>query len=292
MFKNRMRPIPVLMEGNWQKRACSVKRFFKRIHIMDGLLVLALIVFGTGLGLVFQKILGSAEDTGVKQENRLLREQNQLFQDQLDELKKKVNTIEDLSKELSRAAGKTDQSSTESLNAAGGPEAFVENDVLASLKTSTTQLELQLRDLKLDFEREQIAQAAVPKGLPAEGFLTDRFGGRRNPFGEGYEYHTGIDIGTSFGSPVRATADGLVIYAAPHNGYGNVVVIDHGNALTTRYGHLSAVTAQLGQRVRRGDQIGRAGSTGRSTGTHVHYEIRHDSQPLNPLNYIDRSLSK
>jgi murein DD-endopeptidase MepM/ murein hydrolase activator NlpD len=288
MLKDRWRSILAKMGGNGQAKAFSVKNLLDLIHIRDGLFVLSLVIMGVCLGYISQGIFGTVEQGQVKLENRLLREQNQLYQDQLDELKKRVNTIEDLSKELSRATGKD---LSVSVSGTGGPETTAESGVVASLKESTSLLEFQLRDLKLNFEREQLAQAAIPKGFPVEGFITDRFGGRRNPFGEGYEYHTGLDIATSFGEPVRATADGLVIYAAAHSGYGNVVVLDHGNNITTRYGHLSAVSAKFGQRIRRGEVVGRAGSTGRSTGIHVHYEVRRDNLPLNPLNYLDRSLS-
>src|SRR5258705_128723 len=132
--------------------------------------------------------------------------------------------------------------------------------------------------------------ASIPRGLPVNGYVTDGFGMRRNPFnGEGREVHEGLDIAVDFGTPVTATADGLVIYAAPHAGYGNLVIVYHSNGITTRYGHLSRISVEAGQRVKRSDQIGNAGSTGRSTGPHVHYEIRENDQPVDPLRYAGQS---
>ena len=113
---------------------------------------------------------------------------------------------------------------------------------------------------------------------------------RRNPFnGEGREVHEGLDIAVDFGTPVTVTADGLVIYAAPHAGYGNLVIVYHSNGITTRYGHLSRISVEAGQRVKRSDQVGNAGSTGRSTGPHVHYEIRENDQSVDPLRYTGQS---
>jgi murein DD-endopeptidase MepM/ murein hydrolase activator NlpD len=267
------------------KESLSVKRV---------LIAFFLIASGMGMAQIRERYLSSVEEERVKQENRLLREENQLYQERFNELKKRVNTVEDLSKELFRVASVTtpevETIGSENMeNAIGGPDARVEKELVSELTLSTTRLEKEFRSLKLNLERKQLEEASVPSGLPIDGLLTDRFGNRRNPFGDGYEYHSGIDIAAGFGSPVRATADGFVIYAAAHSGYGNVVIIDHGNSITTRYGHLSSINAKFGEWVSRGDVVGRAGSTGRSTGPHVHYEIRRDNIPLNPLNYKNQA---
>ncbi len=94
------------------------------------------------------------------------------------------------------------------------------------------------------------------------------------------------DIATIWGAPVRATANGTVIFTGWQNGYRQVVIMDHGDGLTTRYGHLSRVEATLGQAVTRGELLGRVGSTGRSTGPHLHYEARVNDEPVNPMPYL------
>jgi murein DD-endopeptidase MepM/ murein hydrolase activator NlpD len=132
--------------------------------------------------------------------------------------------------------------------------------------------------------------AYMPSAWPVLGSITGSFGERMDPFsGEG-AFHAGIDISAEYGSPVRATADGLVVAVEMRAGYGRVVVVDHGFGLSTLYGHLSAFNAQVGQQVTRGNMIGAVGSSGRATGSHVHYEVRSNGAPVNPWRYL-RSAS-
>ncbi|MCA1850469.1 MAG: M23 family metallopeptidase, partial [Acidobacteria bacterium] len=104
--------------------------------------------------------------------------------------------------------------------------------------------------------------------------------------GGSYESHEGQDIDAEMGAPVSAAASGTVAVAGVQNGYGNVVYIDHGNGLSTRYGHLSHIDVSVGQKIMRGEVLGRVGSTGRSTGPHLHYEVRINSEPVNPRRYL------
>ena len=127
-----------------------------------------------------------------------------------------------------------------------------------------------------------------PSIWPATGRLTDFFGGRRNPFGGGGEFHPGQDIANATGTPIIATANGKVIWANWQSGYGRLVEIDHGNGITTRYGHMSKIEVAEGQEIIRGQVIGLLGSSGRSTGPHVHYEVRIFNEPVNPLDYLPR----
>lgn len=116
-----------------------------------------------------------------------------------------------------------------------------------------------------------------------EGQLTSGFGYRMNPVTQRRAFHHGIDLAVASGTPVLATADGHVAFAGRAGGYGLLVVIDHGDGVVTRLGHLSAISVRNGQAVAAGDAIGRAGSTGRATGPHVHYEIRIDGSSIDPL---------
>jgi murein DD-endopeptidase MepM/ murein hydrolase activator NlpD len=126
----------------------------------------------------------------------------------------------------------------------------------------------------------------TPSLWPVNGHLTASFGERLDPFsGEG-EFHRGVDISANYGDAVRVTADGIVSFADTRSGYGRVVVIDHGFGTTTLYGHLSNFNAQAGQQVHRGDVIGYVGVSGRSTGPHVHYEVRINGAPVNPWRYL------
>lgn len=127
---------------------------------------------------------------------------------------------------------------------------------------------------------------STPAMWPVMGHITDSFGARLDPFsGEG-AFHTGIDVATDYGAPVHATADGVISVADNHSGYGRLVVIDHGFGITTWYAHLSAFSAVAGARVKRGEVIGYTGISGRSTGPHVHYEVRVNNAPINPWRYM------
>ena len=121
----------------------------------------------------------------------------------------------------------------------------------------------------------------IPNGWPVHGKVTSRFGTRR--LGRRGEFHPGLDIAVPMGTDVAATASGEVVFASRQSGYGNLVIINHGNGVTTRYGHLSAISVTAGQQMSRGKTLGLSGNTGRSTGPHVHYEIRENGYPVNPL---------
>src|SRR5579864_6317146 len=159
-------------------------------------------------------------------------------------------------------------------------------DMFGVLRDLLQGLESRLGYVRRDVERRQALAAATPSILPAHGWLTGTFGGRNDPFTGERGFHQGLDISTEKGQPVYATADGIVESTAYAGDYGNLIVLKHGFGLTTRYGHLSAFATTPGQKVKRGDVIGYVGSTGRSTGAHVHYEILANGQLLNPLQLL------
>jgi murein DD-endopeptidase MepM/ murein hydrolase activator NlpD len=127
----------------------------------------------------------------------------------------------------------------------------------------------------------------IPSIWPVAGVLRSGVGMRNNPFGgSSVEYHKGQDISAPSGTPINVTADGVVVVAGWVRGYGNGIYVDHGNGITTRYGHLSRIDVVVGQTLKRGDHLGLVGSTGRSTGPHLHYEVRINGQPTSPLSYL------
>jgi murein DD-endopeptidase MepM/ murein hydrolase activator NlpD len=220
----------------------------------------------------------------VKSENETLKQTNDAYQNSYARLKGQISYVQDMSKELARKARMEHSPEIDELVGIGGPETVV------ALDKAADHLEREVRHINDRLRSDILRLASIPRGLPVNGYVTDGFGMRRNPFnGEGREVHEGLDIAVDFGTPVTATADGLVIYAAPHAGYGNLVIVYHSNGITTRYGHLSRISIEAGQRVKRSDQIGNAGSTGRSTGPHVHYEIRENDQPVDPLRYAGQN---
>jgi murein DD-endopeptidase MepM/ murein hydrolase activator NlpD len=133
---------------------------------------------------------------------------------------------------------------------------------------------------------------SAPNLWPVEGQVTGSFGERIDPFnGEG-AFHSGVDISSPYGTPVIAPADGVVTFTDELGGYGRAVMIDHGNGISTRYGHLSGFAVTAGQAVHRGDVIGYVGASGRSTGPHLHYEVRINDTPVNPYKYLRLTVAR
>jgi murein DD-endopeptidase MepM/ murein hydrolase activator NlpD len=163
----------------------------------------------------------------------------------------------------------------------GSPE-----DTFGLLRDLLGRLEESLQSVRNDVERQQTLAAATPSIWPAHGWLTATFGDRNDPFTGEPGYHQGLDISTEKGKPVYATANGVVESAAYNGAYGNMIEIDHGFGLKTRYGHLSRFGVRGGQRVARGEVIGYVGATGRVTGAHLHYEILANGRSLNPLQLL------
>src|SRR4249919_411085 len=146
----------------------------------------------------------------------------------------------------------------------------------------------QLSVLESMMYNQQLQLAAIPNGRPSKGYITSGFGTRSDPFTGGRAHHMGIDFSARIGDPVLAAAGGVVSFAGVKSGFGNVVEIDHGNGYTTLYGHNSRLIVRAGDIVRAGQQLAKAGSTGRSTGPHVHFEVHVNGRPVNPRPFLDR----
>jgi murein DD-endopeptidase MepM/ murein hydrolase activator NlpD len=172
---------------------------------------------------------------------------------------------------------------TNALTALANPE-----DTFGLLRTLLEGLESRLNVVQRNVERRNALANATPSIWPAHGWLTSTMGKRTDPMTGGADYHPGLDIAGERGQAVYATADGIVTHASRQGAYGNLIVIDHGFGLETRYGHLSRFHVRDGDRVQRGDLIGRLGATGRATGTHLHYEVLANGRLLNPLRLLTR----
>lgn len=137
-----------------------------------------------------------------------------------------------------------------------------------------------------DLEDKKNLLASTPAIRPTTGIYTSRFGNRKSPFTGLVEFHEGLDIASRKGTPVNAVADGRVTFAGERGSYGRMIVIDHGHGMITRYAHLDEILIENGKKVRRGERIAFMGNTGRSTGPHLHYEVRLNGVPVNPETYI------
>lgn len=150
-----------------------------------------------------------------------------------------------------------------------------------------TQLKEQsVIDLWESLSERQSLINATPNIKPARGWLTSRFGYRMSPFSGKASMHAGLDIAAAPGSPIYAPADGVVSFAGYDQGYGKLVSIDHGYGVSTRFGHTSQIYVQVGQKISKWDVIAAVGNTGRSTGPHLHYEVRINGTPVDPINFV------
>jgi murein DD-endopeptidase MepM/ murein hydrolase activator NlpD len=180
----------------------------------------------------------------------------------------------------------------------GGPEKTVApaRSLPYDLSVSMEQLaqrfdnqQTQLGVLQSLLTDRQVTASLIPSGMPIkDGYITSPYGERIDPFTGHDSFHPGLDIGAYKGEAVRAVAAGVVTYAGVRDGYGNVVEIDHGDGYMTRYAHNSKLLVHVGEHVHSGEVISDAGSTGRSTGPHVHFEVWHDGKLVNPIAYVRR----
>lgn len=262
------------------RRFCVEKRSLK-------LLAVFVITLLCGSLYGFYGLTQQAAHFRTEIENQRLRAENERQRQELHALSNRVDAVEDTSRKLAEKSGVVDEQPT--LPGTGGPALPLDVNSLAALEGKMNQLERNMHA----YESILRERGYAPSVWPVVGKLESGFGGRRNPFGgSAYEFHSGQDINAAMGDPVVAGASGKVTFAGWQNGYGQVVVIDHGGELTTRYGHLSHIDVAQGQTVERGQFIGRVGSTGRSTGPHLHYEIRINDEPVNPLQYLLTSAAK
>jgi murein DD-endopeptidase MepM/ murein hydrolase activator NlpD len=276
------------------------------ISIVVGVLSLPILI---GLG---AKWSAQADIDQLATANSLLQAENDSYREATGELTGQIQSLEDVIVDLGeRSTIPPEQAraiqklpAVVKARAAGGitdPKGAI-SDVVASLTSPEVTfgvlrglldgLENRLNYVRRTVERREELAGATPSIWPAHGWLTGTFGGRSDPFTGEPGFHQGIDISTDKGNPIYATADGTVESAARAGAYGNLVVLTHAFGLSTRYGHLSAFNVTPGQHVKRGDVLGYVGSTGRSTGSHLHYEILANGKLINPLQLLTKPSTR
>lgn len=161
---------------------------------------------------------------------------------------------------------------------------------LAAISSEVAEKEQTLQQLNQAVDQKVARDAATPLGWPCQGEITSTFGYRRAPFGWGWDFHPAIDIAAPWGTPVAATANGVVRFVGWKGGLGRTVILDHGFGFSTLYGHLTRTLVKEGQKVTRGETIGLLGSTGLSTGPHVHYEVWVEGKQVDPWPYMQKRL--
>jgi murein DD-endopeptidase MepM/ murein hydrolase activator NlpD len=176
-----------------------------------------------------------------------------------------------------------DRTAQRTLSSLGTPE-----DTFGLLRTLLEGLESRLTLVSHDVDRRNALAAATPSIWPSNGWLSSMMGHRVDPFTGADDFHAGLDIAGERGQAVYATAAGIVTHTGFQGGYGNLIILDHGFGLETRYGHLLNYAVKQGAKVKRGDLIGHVGNTGRSTGYHLHYEVLANGKLLNPLQFLSQ----
>ncbi len=222
----------------------------------------------------------------------------------LDEAERTLDRVRRLDRKLRVILGEGADQGGRTVLGVGGPgagdldryDALLDDESrieLARLDLNTDEVgieaasqEVRLHDLHALLLDQSVRLDSTPSVWPIRGWVTSGFGVRTSPFTGSRKFHEGIDIAARLGNPVYSTADGMVLFAGVKSGYGKVVFVDHGYGVSTRYGHLSGIDVTAGQRVQRGEIVGRVGSTGRSTGPHLHYEVLLAGVPVNPYSYI------
>ena len=234
----------------------------------------------------------------IEKENAELRSVNSRFENSIHDLESKLQDYQQRIHKLAIVAGVSDLTPTsepglggldrQPLRAAGDAPAG-RGDLDGSLdllKGQVQSIEQSMSVLQQSFDDRRLRLSNIPTIAPVKGIVTSGFGNRRDPFTGRLAFHEGLDIVAPTGKEVHATGDGIVTKAGMETGYGRVVYVSHGFGVTSVFGHLSGFKVEQGQKVRRGQVIGFVGSSGRSTGNHLHYEIRLDGQSTNPLAYI------
>jgi murein DD-endopeptidase MepM/ murein hydrolase activator NlpD len=255
-----------------------------------------LVVFSLGLGgLIFDYIrtsLDRSELSRLQMENRSQRDEMQCLVVKLEDLRKEIVVLAQNDAKV-RVMAKLSRPKGDSLAGIGGPgpeglgQEF--SEIQQRIDAVRRQIDLQREsqeEIQGFLNDQRSLLAAKPAGWPVKGWTTSSFGLRRDPFTGKRKMHEGHDIAARTGTPITATANGIVSQSKTVPGYGKMVVIDHGYGYRTYYGHNSENYVKVGQRVKRGDRIAAVGNTGRSTGSHVHYEIRLNGVPVNPQKYF------
>ena len=239
----------------------------------------------------------------LRQQTQEQKSKIHFFASKIEDLEKQLSKLKDFDKRIRIIANLEKGQETTPFMGMGGPSASDIREKLRAeknemglaqqMRTDIERLELEatsqeesLSELEKLLQSKKDMLAHTPSIWPVHGWVTSGFGFRTNPFTTLTQMHEGLDIANRIGTPVIAPSDGIVSDTGKDSAYGNFIVISHGFGINSRFLHLSKILVRPGQRVKRGDKIAEVGTTGKSTGPHLHYEVRVNGIPVNPLRYI------
>jgi murein DD-endopeptidase MepM/ murein hydrolase activator NlpD len=291
-----------------KKASVSTRLFFSAI-ILSFILISLFCLFGYN----FHKVnayKGAAEYLQSKmtlqtEEIREQRRHIQAFANQLNNLKGHMARLDKFEKQIRKLANIETDSNDDNYYGIGG---FMPDDLdsdlaldrehdglvndmheqVSQLKVASGDEEKNLKRLLGTLKEQRNILSATPSIMPADGHITSRFGYRKSPFTGRIGLHKGLDISNKTGTPIMAAADGVVSFAGLRGLFGRIVTIDHGHGLVTYYAHLNKTLKNEGERVKKGEIIAEMGSTGRTTGPHLHYEVRLNGVSVNPIKYVEK----
>lgn len=269
------------------RRACVP---FYVPHLIVALALVGGITVAAGMGSYSRMLWKAANYNALRSEEAGLKKQYFQLQTQVQDTNQRLDSLQSLAGEVALAYGITRFRATpfDLSSADREPEADFQESVneFSYLQKNVVAVSMNGGGMRLFPVAQLSTLGIVPSIWPVVGRITGHFGERLDPFsGEG-AFHAGLDIASHYGDEVRATADGIVTEVSRRQGYGRLIVIDHGFGVTTWYGHLSGYNVQPGMHVKSGDVIGYEGDSGRSTGPHLHYEVRIYNTPVNPWRYL------
>ena len=239
----------------------------------------------------------------LQKENALQKEQILYMARRIDQVSEEMNELRKLDHKLKAMVNLETGEGDEQFTGVGGSDPAlldpkktltkVDRELVRAMHQSLDNLNSDINSSKEDkaglqefLENQKMLLASTPSIWPAKGWLSSRFGYRKSPFTGKKEFHKGLDISARMGAPIVASADGTVSFSGWDRGYGRIVVIKHGYGLKTKYAHLKKSLVKKGQYVKRGETIGLVGNSGRTTGSHLHYEVHLNGVPVNPLRYV------
>ena len=245
----------------------------------------------------------SFELNQLRQEAEAQKSQIHFFSSKIEDMERQLSKLKDFDKRIRIIANLEKGQETTPYMGMGGPSPSDVREKLRAekdqkglvqqmrtdidrLKSEATSQEESLSELEKLLQTKREILASTPSIWPVHGWVTSGFGFRMNPFTGLTQMHEGLDISNRVGTLVIAPADGIVSDTGKDYGHGNVVVISHGSGMTSRYNHLNKILVRAGQKVKRGDKIAEIGMTGKTTGPHLHYEVRVNGIPVNPVRYI------
>jgi septal ring factor EnvC (AmiA/AmiB activator) len=271
----------------------KLRKLIVPAYLLHGLAVLAIIgsiTVAAAVGSYSRMLWKVGNYNALRHDQQTLKKQYRDLQTSVKDTNQRLDSLQSLATEVAMTYGvmRYHPAAFDQMDSAATPQDAFDRSVeqYSFLKRNAAAIAVSAGGLRL-LPASAFADASyTPSIWPVRGHITDGFGERLDPFsGEG-AFHTGVDVGADYGAPVHVTADGMVLDAGQHSGYGRVVIVDHGFGLTTWYAHLSSYAVIAGTRVKRGEVIGYTGISGRSTGPHVHYEVRMNNAPVNPWRYM------